>query len=156
MFSGLLAVLLQIPSPAVSMPPQTPQPQSLRAIQVEAPHALLHLQVASTEAQRELGLMSVTKLQPHDGMLFVFETDAPVAFWMKDTLLPLDMVFVGSDGRVRTVAANVPAVPLDEPNDKIPRRNGAAKYVIELAAGEAHKDGIAPGVMLAGLPESPA
>lgn len=129
----------------------TPAPQHLGTVPVRAPKAELTLQVATTEAQRELGLMSVTKLQPHTGMVFVFPNDDQVAFWMKDTFIPLDMVFVAKDGTVRTVAANVPATKADTPDDDIPRRNARAMYVIELAAGEAAKDGITPGAHLDGL-----
>jgi uncharacterized protein len=126
----------------------TPAAQHLPTIRVHAPRALLTLQVATTEQERETGLMSVTKLPAHTGMVFVFEEDGPVTFWMKDTLVPLDMVFVAADGTVRSVAANVPVVSESTPNDKIPTRPGVAKYVIELPAGEARQDGIAPHVKL--------
>ena len=149
MFDVLLALLLAVAPSAA--PPTTPTPQHLPTISVRAPKARLVLQVAKTEEQRELGLMSVTKLAPHTGMVFVFDRDGPVEFWMKDTLIPLDMVFVGADGRVRNVAADVPVVPLDTPDNAIPRRAGSGKYVIELAAGEAAHDGIAAGTLLSGL-----
>jgi uncharacterized protein len=126
----------------------TPAPQHLPVIAVHAPQATLTLQVAKTEQQRETGLMSVTYLPAHTGMVFVFDQDGPVEFWMKDTLVPLDMVFVGNDGVVRSVAADVPVVPEDTPDDAIPRRGGTAKYVIELPSGEAQKDGIKSGVTL--------
>jgi uncharacterized membrane protein (UPF0127 family) len=131
----------------------TPPPQHLTSITVDAPRAVLHLQVARTESERELGLMSVTELPPHTGMLFVFDRDAEREFWMKDTLVPLDMVFLGARGRVRAVFPNVPVVPLNTPDDRIPRRDADAKYVIELPAGEAAQDGIVDGVR---LPEIPA
>lgn len=145
-----LAVLfaLQTASPA-----PLPTPQSLAVIAVRAPKALLHLQVARTEPQRERGLMSVTHLPAHTGMLFVFDGDGPVAFWMKDTLIPLDMVFVGSDGSVRRVYAGVPVVAADMADDRIPRETGDAKYVIELPALEAAADGLSPGARLKGLPK---
>ncbi len=136
---------------AVLVAAATPAPQHLPTIRVHAPRVTLTLQVAKTEDQRETGLMSVTDLPVHTGMVFVFEMDQPVEFWMKDTLVPLDMVFVAADGTVRGVAANVPVVPEDAPDDAIPRRGGTAKYVIELPAGEAAKDGIAPGVHLSEL-----
>jgi uncharacterized membrane protein (UPF0127 family) len=125
-----------------------PPPQHLRTISVRAPKATLVLQVARTEDERERGLMSVTKLAPHTGMLFVFASDALQGFWMKDTLVPLDMVFISADGSVRRVFADVPVVPLDTPDDRIPRRAAQAKYVIELPAGEAAADGIAQGTRL--------
>ena len=126
----------------------TPAPQHLPTIKVHAPKATLTLQVATTEDQRETGLMSVTHLSAHTGMVFVFDQDAPVMFWMKDTLVPLDMVFVAADGSVRSVAANVPVVPETTADNQIPTRGGTAKYVIELPAGEAQKDGIVPKVKL--------
>jgi uncharacterized protein len=129
----------------------TPAPQHLTTMTLHAPKADLTLQIATTEPERERGLMSVTKLPEHTGMVFVFAQDSPIEFWMKDTLIPLDMVFVGRDGTVRSIAANVPVVPEDTPDERIPRRPGTAMYVIELAAGEAAKDGIVPGASLAGL-----
>jgi uncharacterized protein len=120
----------------------------LPAVVVHAPSANLSLEVARTESQREHGLMNRTQIAPHTGMIFVFDGDGPVAFWMKDTLVPLDMVFVGGDGRVRRVFANVAVVSPALPDQDIPREAGVAKYVIELPAGEAAKDGIAAGVPL--------
>lgn len=122
--------------------------QHLPTVTVHAPKATLTLQVAKSEDERELGLMNVTKLPPHTGMLFVFDRDAPVEFWMKSTLVPLDMVFLGPDGTVRTVAANVPSTTVETPDAQIPRREGQAMYVIELPAGEAEKDGITGSVVL--------
>jgi uncharacterized protein len=142
----MLATLL-----AVLVAAATPAPQHLPTIAVHAPHAVLTLQVAKTEDERELGLMSVTNLAPHTGMVFVFDNDSPVEFWMKDTLVPLDMVFVGADGTVRSVAANVPVVSESTPDNLIPRRSGTGKYVIELPAGEAAKDGITTGTQLSEL-----
>lgn len=128
-----------------------PAQQHLPTIVAHAPNATLTLQVAKTASERELGLMSVTKLRAHTGMVFVFDEDAPIEFWMKDTLIPLDMVFVAADGTVRSVAVNVPVVPTDTADDKIPRRDGSAKFVIELAADEAKVDGIVPGTKLSDL-----
>ena len=138
---------------ATASPQALPTAQSLPAIVVHAPKAALHLQVARTESQRERGLMSVTHLPVHTGMIFVFDSDALVAFWMKDTLIPLDMVFVGSDGTVRKIYANVSVVSPDMPDDRIPRETGAAKFVIELPAREAAADGLSPGVRLQSLPK---
>lgn len=132
-------------------PAALPTPQSLQAIALRVPRATLHVQVARTPEQHERGLMSVRHLAPHTGMIFVFEQDAPVAFWMKDTLIPLDMVFLGSDGTVRKVFARVPIVSPRLPDSQIPLEQGAAKYVIELPAGEAAKDGLIPGVRIEGL-----
>ena len=131
-----------------------PPPQALPSIIVRAPSAQLHVQVARTPDQRERGLMSVRHLPAHTGMVFIFDQDAPVAFWMKDTLIPLDMVFLSSDGTVRKIFARVPVLSPKISDSQIPLEQGSAKYVIELPAGEASNDGLRPGVRVEGLPNS--
>ncbi len=143
---AMVAALLQ------SSPQPVPMPQRLHTLAIAAPRAHLCVQVAQTEPQRERGLMGVRKLAEHTGMLFVFDGDAPIEFWMKDTLIPLDMVFIGRNGVVRAVFANVPVVPVDTADNRIPRRDGIAKYVLELPAGEAARDGFAYGVHVSDLP----
>ena len=130
---------------------------ALATIVMPSPKADLHLEVARTPSQREYGLMNRTSVPAHTGMIFVFDSDAPIGFWMKNTLVPLDMIFVAADGTVRQVYANVPVVSPRLPDDKIPIEGPVqAKYVIELHAGEAAQDGIAPGVKLPvdGVPPS--
>lgn len=126
-----------------------PAAQHLPTVAVRTPNATLTLQVAKTDRQREVGLMNVRSLPAHGGMIFVFPGDGPVAFWMKDTLIPLDMVFVAPDGTVRSIAPRVPIVPLTMPDENIPMERGNAKYVIEVASGEAEADGIVVGTHLA-------
>jgi uncharacterized membrane protein (UPF0127 family) len=121
---------------------------ALAVVVVHAPKADLRLEVARTDAQREYGLMNRTSLPPHTGMIFVFPRDDKVAFWMKNTLIPLDMVFAGADGTVRLVDANVKTVAPSLPDGRIPLENGVAKFVIELPAGEAALDGIVTGTKL--------
>jgi uncharacterized protein len=133
---------------AMAGPTDCPTQHRLPVAVIAAPKALLHLEVANTEPQRECGLMFRTSLPKHTGMVFVFDQDAPMQFWMKNTLLPLDMVFVAADGTVRTVYPNVATVSPTLPDDQIPREGGVAKYVIELPAGEAARDGIATGIKL--------
>ncbi len=121
---------------------------ALATIVVHAPNADLTLETARTEPAREQGLMDRAVLAPHTGMLFVFERDERVDFWMKDTLVPLDMIFIAADGTVRRVFSKVPVVSPALPDEQIPREGAQAKYVIELAAGEASIDGIVAGVKL--------
>lgn len=132
-------------------PNALPTPQSLPSMTLRVPGATLHVQVARTPDQRERGLMSVRHLAPHTGMIFVFDQDAPVAFWMKDTLIPLDMVFIASDGTVRKIFARTRVVSPQLGDAQIPLEQGRAKYVIELPAGEAARDGLIPGVRIEGL-----
>lgn len=121
---------------------------TLPVIAVRAPRATLRLALVRTSADAELGLMCVRRLAPHAGMLFVFPADDVRQFWMKKTLLSLDMLFVGSDGIVRSVAERVPASTQATPDDRIARRDGAGRYVIELAAGAARAAGIVRGTHL--------
>jgi uncharacterized protein len=132
-----------LPCPA---PAQTADPVP---IHVHAPDETIDLRVADNTAKREYGLMCVRELPPHTGMLFVFsDGDNMRTFWMKNTLIPLDMVFVSRNGLVNDVSANVPSTTTDTPDAKIPLRGGTGTYVIELAAGEAARAGIKPGIVL--------
>ncbi len=125
-----------------------------RALVVQAPRTVLRLAVADTDARREHGLMGVATVPAGEGMLFVFPEpdDQRRDFWMKDTIAPLDMVWVRADGIVSSVAARVPATKPGTPDDRVARRTGIGRYVIELAAGGAAAAGLRTGSRLA-LPE---
>jgi len=118
-----------------------------RTITVQAPNETLTLEIADTEATREYGLMFRTQLAPHSGMIFVNASDVRDTFWMKNTLIPLDMLFVRANGTIDSIAANVPPQTEQTPGEEI-RRDGYGKYVIELAAGEAKRAGLRPGLKL--------
>lgn len=118
-----------------------------RALVIEAPRAMLRLAVAETDQRRERGLMGLSALPPDEGMLFVFpfSSDRHLEFWMKDTLVPLDMVFVRADGTISKIAAGVPATKPGTADAAIARRAGIGVYVIELRAGGASAAGLGPG-----------
>lgn len=98
------------------------------------------VEIADTPKAREKGLMYRTHLDSDAGMLFDFHKDRQVAFWMQNTLIPLDMVFIGADGRVRNVHANArPLDPTAIPSD------GPVRYVLEIAGGRAAEIGLEPG-----------
>jgi uncharacterized protein len=136
-----LAILAGAPAKTGTLP-------ALPVVTVGSPRSNLQLAVADDAHARELGLMCVTHLRRSAGMLFVFDTDETYEFWMKRTLVPLDMLWVAADGTVRSVQANVPAASLTTADDKVARRTGKGLYVIELNAGEAKLDGIAAGTKL--------
>ena len=139
------AVAAQAPA-ACPTPEQTPNPVPVR---VRAPAAVLALRVARTDATREYGLMCVRSLPADAGMIFVFAGgDSRQPFWMKNTLIPLDMVFVLKNGRVNNIDANVPATTVGTPDERLPNYYGTGSYVIELNAGEAERAGIVPGTVL--------
>jgi uncharacterized membrane protein (UPF0127 family) len=99
------------------------------------------LEIATTPKQLEQGLMYRTDLPPMGGMLFLFPSEQiNASFWMKNTLIPLDMLFIQSDGVIRKVYPN--AKPQDLTS--IPS-GGPVRAVIELAGGQAEKLGIKAG-----------
>jgi uncharacterized membrane protein (UPF0127 family) len=121
----------------------------LKTVGVTAPDRALKLAVAANDHDRELGLMCVTALKADAGMIFVFPAPGQYEFWMKNTLIPLDMVWVDAGGTVTTVAAAVPASTRDEADDKVARRGGHGAYVIELRSGDAARNHIVKGTHLA-------
>jgi uncharacterized membrane protein (UPF0127 family) len=98
------------------------------------------VELARTGAERAQGLMYREKLAPDAGMLFVYPTDRPVAFWMKNTLIPLDMLFIKRDGTILSIAER--AVPLSEVT--IPS-GGPVAAVLEVNGGTVSHLGIRPG-----------
>lgn len=101
--------------------------------------APLTLEMAFTPEARELGLMHRTSLAPHDGMAFFFPKAAPYKFWMKNTLIPLDMLFVDEAGTVVYIATATPlSLEMVGPDN-------AVDTVIELAGGRAAREGITVG-----------
>lgn len=98
------------------------------------------VEVADTEAQHEKGLMFRKNLPEGQGMLFDFHREQDVSFWMKNTYLPLDMIFIQSNGRILRIAEDTQ--PLSE---KIIPSGGPVLAVLEVIGGTARKFGIAPG-----------
>lgn len=98
------------------------------------------VEMAKTEQERATGLMYRKELAEGRGMLFDFSPEQPVSMWMKNTFIPLDMIFIRSDGRILRIAENT------EPHsEKIISSGGLAKGVLEVIGGTARKYGIQPG-----------
>ncbi len=108
--------------------------------------AVIAVEVVSDPETRALGLMRRPSLHPDRGMLFLFPATDVHSFWMKDTLIPLDMVWIDEASRVVDVKANVPPCEADPCPSYTPA--GAARYVLELAAGQAGLHRVAPGALL--------
>lgn len=99
-----------------------------------------HVEVVDTAKGREDGLMFRESLPKFSGMLFVYEAPQPVAFWMRNTLIPLDILFFDAAGRLERIAANA------QPHDETPLFGGnAIQYVLEINGGLAAELGITPG-----------
>jgi uncharacterized membrane protein (UPF0127 family) len=98
------------------------------------------VEVARTIEEQQKGLMFRTKMGPDEGMLFPSDQPAQRSFWMKNTVIPLDIVFIGPDHLISNIAANATPYSLDPiPSD------GPAIAVLELNGGRAAELGIMPG-----------
>lgn len=98
------------------------------------------VEVARTPEEQARGLMERQSLAPDRGMLFPYATPQPVAFWMKNTLIPLDMIFIAPGGRILRIEANTVPLSLE------PVASGeAVEAVLELAGGRSAELGIAAG-----------
>lgn len=139
--AAALAALLACTSPPSSgLGGGTAPPGPARAV-VESggrAHAVT-VEVAADPAARERGLMFRQRLDEDRGMLFVFEDEEEHSFWMKNTLIPLDMIFISGEGRVVGVVSRAEPLSLE------PRSGGRCRFVLEVAGGWARARGVAPG-----------
>jgi uncharacterized membrane protein (UPF0127 family) len=99
-----------------------------------------HVELATTPAQLEQGLMFRQSMAPDAGMLFDFKTPSPVSMWMKNTYIPLDMLFIDAQGRILNIAERTVPHSLDPI-----AAAGAARAVLEVNGGTASRLGIRPG-----------
>lgn len=123
------------------------------AAPVQDAHAavLLHgqrftVELATDDPSRQRGLMMRTTLAADHGMLFVFPYIGPQGFWMKNTLIPLDILYFDADQRLVSMQQDVPPCTAD-PCPVYPS-DGPAIYVLELSAGTARRIGVRPGDVL--------
>jgi uncharacterized membrane protein (UPF0127 family) len=107
------------------------------------PRAAVRVEIANTQSAREVGLMYRSDLSENAGMLFVFSGPSRLQFWMKNTEIPLDMIFAGADGSVVGIVAN--AQPYSE---KLLGVDSPAMYVLEVNGGFCARHGIKPGDQL--------
>lgn len=97
------------------------------------------VEIADSEEARQRGLMYRKQLPEGTGMLFNFWTERPVTFWMKNTYVPLDMIFIRSDGTVDSVGRGVPL------SEELVGSDGPVLAVLEVIAGTAKRIGLKPG-----------
>jgi uncharacterized protein len=97
------------------------------------------VEIADDMREREQGLMFRKQMDDDHGMLFVFDDTRDVGFWMKNTPMPLDLIFIGQDGKVRAIRRGEPFSPA------VISPNAPVRFVLEVKAGIAEKAGIEEG-----------
>lgn len=102
------------------------------------PHRF-RVEVARTSAEQAKGLMFRTEMGADEGMLFPHDPPRPASFWMKNTVIPLDIIYIGTDGRILNIVNAVPYDLTPLPSD------GVSSGVLELNGGRAAELGIKPG-----------
>lgn len=102
--------------------------------------ARFQVEIAATRAEQQRGLMFRKSLAPGRGMLFTYAKPQPAAFWMKNTLIPLDIIYIAPNGRVLSIVRNA------QPHNEMPMPSGGPVLgVLEIAGGHAAQFGILPG-----------
>jgi hypothetical protein len=104
-------------------------------------------EIAATPEARQRGLMFRNALGPDEGMVFVFDQPGPHAFWMKNTLIPLDIIWLAADRRIVHIAHSVPPCKAD-PCPSYPPAADTAVYVLEVASGVARRHALGVGDVL--------
>ena len=136
-----LAAACGSPSQGAQTDPQSGLPvETLQITNHAGQTQSFRVEIADNDASRERGLMFRKQLAPNAGMLFDFKSEQNVSFWMKNTLIPLDLLFIDKDGYIINLAAQ--ATPLSEAN--IPS-GGPVLGVLEINGGRAAELGIEPG-----------
>jgi uncharacterized protein len=128
---------LLLPLPAGSLAAQQLQPLE---IATKNGVQIFGVEMAVTPEEQARGLMFRRELPEKQGMLFDFQREQPTSFWMKNTYIPLDVIFIRADGRILRIAENT--VPLSE---ALVPSGGPVRAVLEVIGGTAKKLGIAPG-----------
>lgn len=134
------AVVLAVAAAAASLPASAARAEPLCIDTRDGRTHRYRVEVAATPRERERGLMFRTELAPRSGMLLVWEEDTVAHIWMKNTYVPLDIVFVDGRGEVRRIAPGARPLSLDTISS-----GSRVRAALELAAGEAARTGLAPG-----------
>lgn len=109
---------------------------------------VIRARVADTPQKTEKGLMFVKRLPENEGMLFLFEQEQDLHFWMKNTLIDLDIIFLDEKGRITSIAERMPHTYTYTPDHEVPFAHGYGRYVLETAAGTAQTHGLKTGDVL--------
>ena len=141
-----LALLTALAAFAIALPSYSQQPQKFPSTTLNAGLYLIKAEVASTEAQREQGLMFRDKMGANEGMVFVFGQPAGVCMWMKNTLIPLSVAFMDETGKIINIEE------MKEQTLDSHCATKAATYALEMNKGWFKQKNIKPGTVIEGLP----
>ncbi len=133
------------PSRAAAAPKCAAQKVAKKAALVFPDGKKIKVDVVDTPATREIGLMCVRKMPKNYGMLFVFPQDIYLNFWMKNTLVSLDILWIDADKKITVIHERLKASTEKTPDDQVATAGGKGQYVLELAAGEAKRRGLKAG-----------
>ena len=135
----LALVLMLLAGPALAQPVTYPKDTLTVETASGAKHRF-NVELATSPQQIAQGLMYRRQMAPDAGMLFIFERPDPATFWMKNTFIPLDMIFIGVDGRIMNIAERT--IPQTE--TPVPA-SGPTRAVLEVNGGTSARLGIKPG-----------
>lgn len=136
-------------APAAASPAETPAGTTAQNAAPSGPRVVfpdghvVHVEIAADDELRAQGLMYRDHLPPDRGMLFVFPEDGEYPFWMRNTMIPLDMIWIDANHRVAAVKFQVPPCKVENCPSYAP--NATARYVLEVAGGVAQQHGLKPG-----------
>ena len=140
---AMIAILALLLALAATFPAAPPEGFGRVSFRGQSGEATLLVEVADTPQEQMTGLMNREELPPGEGMLFVFGEDSGRSFWMKNTLIPLDMIFINSSLDIVSIQRDVP--PCTESPCPVYRSGLPAMYVVEANAGFSEENGIRPG-----------
>lgn len=142
-FLFVLLVLILAVSIKAGLPGQSPEVESLEADEVCIKDRCFSVEIAANQSQREYGLMNREYLDPDKGMLFVYEDEGYHSFWMKNTLIPLDIIWINSGQEIVYIEKNAQPCTSDYCPLIDPWTN--ASYVLEINGGQCDEYNISVG-----------
>ncbi len=146
----LLLILALAPAAHAAAPKCVPQtvPAAKKTVLTFPDGNKIKIDLVDSPSTREIGLMCVKKMPRTYGMMFVFPQDMYLSFWMKNTLVPLDILWIGADKRITVIHEKLHESTVDTPDDKIVTAGGKGQFVLELASGEASRRKLKAGDLL--------
>ena len=136
----LMTLTAAMELPGCGKPPgAAPPPQSLPTIELQLGNRSFTLEIADNDKTREVGLMNRDSMPADHGMIFIFPDERPLAFWMRNTRIPLDLAYLDRNGKIVSIHT---MQPYDLTSTESAR---PAKYAIELNQGSAVAAGLRPG-----------